>query len=166
MSKKVLLVGRGPQWERTKGATGEIWCASTVYPMLRAIGVEPSRIYQLHGKDIFEPWLSEVQDRVVLIQPDPDYPRASVMPVQRLVERHGFKFGSTYAWMVAQAMDEGFDEIVTEGIQLAHQTEYGPQRDSWFYFTGWGEARGVKFDIPRDSWLFLGDQKYGVIQNG
>jgi hypothetical protein len=173
--KKVSIIGRGPGFERAildQENGYDIWAPSTacgsttsaegIFPGLFAIGVEPNKIFQLHQRKVFEPWLKEKSASVVLIQSDVFYPACQVLPAQELVDKHGFRFGSSLAWMIAYAVELGYEEINIHGAHMAHETEYGIQRDTLFYFVGYAEGRGVKVNIDRDSGIFIGNQIYGV----
>jgi hypothetical protein len=160
---KLVILGRGPNWERAAAEKpDQFWVISTAYNLARAVGITPDRVFQLHDKSLFEPWLSEVEDRLFLIEKDVDFPRAAVVPVESLVAKYGPRFASTFVWMMAMALEEGFDEIIIHGVHLAHETEYGMQRDTYFYFQGRAEARGVRVTVPADSGIFIGNHLYGV----
>lgn len=161
---KLVLVGRGPDWERAASEkdADALWCTSSTYLMLRSVGVVPDKVFQIHGKEIWEKWLPTVEDRTVLIAPDDSLPWASVIPVDTLVAKYGRKFHSTFAWMLGMGLEQGFDEIALHGIHLGTETEYGLQRDSFFWFYGWANAHGVKITIQPDCWLAIRDFLYGV----
>ena len=163
MKMKLSVVGKGPGWEGViRDADRQIWCVSTVFEKLRLVDVQPDRIFQLHGKDLFEPWIEEEQFRVVLAKYDPEFPLAKVLPSQELIKIHGPKFASTFVWMIALAIGQGFTDINIHGVHLAHYTEYGSQRDSFFYFYGYAESLGVKINVPENSGLHI-NQAYGVL---
>lgn len=165
MEKSVSLVGKGDGWERAyKDAEQgrEIWCVSTVFERLQAVDVQPSRIFQLHKRELFEPWLHSHGSRVILMKPDDTIPEASILPVNRLMKHFGPIFSSTFAWMFALAISEGYKEIGCVGIHLSHHTEYQGQRDSFFYFVGVAEALGIKVNIPPDSDVFIRNHAYGL----
>ena len=161
---KLSLVGRGPGWERTVADEAEgrtVWCVSTVFKELQSVGVQPSRVFQLHGRDVFEPWIHDEQNRVVLMKGDPDFDCAKVLPAQFLMSIFGARFGSSFAWMFAQALVEGFTDISIHGIHLAHESEYGAQRDTFFWFQGLAQGKGIKVNIDQDSGVFIANQAYG-----
>ncbi len=160
---KLVIVGRGPGWEKAKEETADqVWAVSTVFLLLSASSAPPDLIFQLHDKSLYESWLKDQGGSVVLMRPDADLPSAKVLPAAALIAKYGHKFASSFVWMMALAIEQGFDEISIHGVHLAHKTEYAVQRDSFFYFYGVAEARGVKITVPRDSGIFLGDHLYGV----
>ena len=162
---KLVIIGKGPGYERgmfSQVEGDEVWAPSTACPLLDVLGVVPDKIFQLHQRSVFEPWLKSIIQKVVLIQPDALYSDAQVLPAQRLVDIHGFKFGSSIAWMLAWAVELGYKEIDIHGVHMAHSTEYGIQRDTFFYFVGYAQGKGVKVTLDPDSGTFIGDQKYGI----
>lgn len=163
---KLTLVGKGEGWERayrdSKEAGRVIWCVSTVFEKLAAVDVQPDLIFQLHGRELFEPWLKEVQDRVVLARPEPGYSQARLLPVGELLGAFGPRFSSSFAWMLALAIFEGAQEIRFHGVHLSHDSEYKTQRDAFFYFCGFAESRGIRVETASDSGIFILGSAYGV----
>ena len=163
--KKLSLVGKGTGWERSfkdQKDDREIWCVSTIFAELQTIEVEPFRIFQLHERKIFEPWISTEQTRVVLIRENPEFPDAMVLPVQPLMNVFGARFSSTFAWMLGLAMYEGYTDINIRGVHLGSQSEYFDQRDAFFWFVGLAQGRGIKINIDEDSGVFIANRAYGV----
>lgn len=166
--KKLSLVGKGPGWERAyidQKDDREIWCVSTIFAELQTIEVQPARVFQIHERKIFESWIAKEQSRVVLMEADPDFPDAMILPVKELMGIFGARFSSTFAWMLGQAMLEGYSDINIRGIHLAQQTEYYDQRDGFFWFVGLAQGRGIKINIDEDSGVFIANRAYGV-RNG
>lgn len=162
---KLAIIGKGPGYERSISDQEngfDVWCPSTVFEQLKIVGVEPEKVFQLHERRLYEPWLKTLGNRAVIIKPDALFPECEILPAQSLVDIHGFRFGSTLAWMIAYAVELGHKEINIHGVHLAHESEYGIQRDTFFYFVGYASAKGVKVNISTDSGIFIGDQKYGI----
>jgi len=162
---KLSIIGKGPGYERSISDQEngfDVWCPSTVYKQLESISVEPNLIFQLHERKLFETWIKEKQNKVVIIKPDFFYPDCIVFPAQVLVDLHGFRFGSSLAWMLAYSVELGYKEINVHGVHMSHETEYGIQRDTLFYFVGYAQGKGVKVEIDVDSGIFIGNQKYGI----
>lgn len=162
---KLSLVGKGSGWERAyKDARDgrEIWCVSTIFAELQTVDLQPSRIFQLHEKELFEPWICDEQHRVVLVKDDPDFPRAMVLPHEKLIGIFGARFSSTLAWMLGWALFDGFTDISIRGIHLGTNSEYFDQRDAFFWFIGLAQGKGIKINIDEDSGVFMADRAYGV----
>lgn len=164
--KTLAIVGKGPGWERAyrdHKNNREIWCVSTIFNELQTIDVQPSRIFQLHDRSVFEPWIEQEQKRVVLIKDDTNFPHAGILPIEKLLSIFGGRFGSTMAWMFGLALIEGYEEITFRGIHVSHMSEYGGQRDSLMWFIGLAQGKGIKVNIDEDCGLFIANQAYGVL---
>lgn len=162
---KLSLVGKGSGWERAfkdQKDGREIWCVSTIFEELQTIEVEPSKIFQLHDKNIFESWIAKEQKRVVLMEQDSDFPLASTLDIKELVKVFGYRFGSSFTWMLGLALLQGYDDIQIRGVHLGSQTEYYDQRDTFFWLTGLAQGKGVKIHIDEDSGVFIANRAYGV----
>jgi hypothetical protein len=163
--KTLSLVGKGDGWERTQKDFEEgrdVWCTSTIFEGLTGVGVQPTRIFQIHEREVFESWIGMEQHRVVLMTADPDFDQALVLPWQKLASIFGWHFGSSFTWMLGMALLEGYTDISIHGVHLAHESEYGSQRDTFFWFLGMAEGRGIKFNIDEDSGIFVANHAYGV----
>ena len=161
---KLSICGSGPGLEKTTD-DGHVWCTSSAFKMLEALSTRVDKVFQLHAnREVWEPWLKEIETKAVLINPYYGLIKAQILPAQKLVDKYGFRFGSSIAWMLAYAVELGeYSEIDIRGVHMAHVTEYGIQRDTFFFFCGVAEARGIRVNIPTDSGVFIGDHKYGVV---
>jgi len=91
---------------------------------------------------------------------DPEFDCAKVLPAEKLLSIFGGHFGSSFAWMFALALIEGFTDISIHGIHLAQQSEYGSQRDTFHWFVGVAQSKGIKVNIDEDSGVFIANQAY------
>jgi len=166
---KLSLVGKGPGWERAfkdQRDGREIWCVSTIFAELQTVDVQPARVFQLHERKLFEPWIGAEGSRVVLMEAHEEFPSAQVLPFQELLKIFGARFSSTFAWMLGLALVEGYRDITVRGVHLGTETEYFDQRDAFFWFCGLAQGKGVKINIDEDSGVFIQNRAYGVPQNG
>lgn len=155
--KKVSIVGRSPGFEKVYQADGSIWVVSSVFKSM-----DPDRvdlIFQMHRTEIWEEWLKEEWTRVIIGVPGP----FRQYPVKAMLEKYGPVFGSSISWMLALAIEEGYQEINIFGCDMASKEEYIYQRDTFFYFCGRAEALGIRVNIPEDSRTFFKDRVYGVM---
>lgn len=143
-------------YERAVERDCQRWCVSTVFQNL---DFPVNRIFQLHKKDVWEDWLDKVKPEVITAIPDL---RFKVYPVQLMLAQYGPVFGSSIAWMIALAIDEGYERINIYGVDMATRIEYVEQRDTFFYMCGRAEALGIEIHIPQDSRTFFKDRIYGV----
>ncbi len=161
--RPLTIVGKGSGYEQTKldSQTSDIWATSTAFEALKSIDCRVDKIFQLHGKELFEPWLTDVQERLVLMDPCSDLPNANILPSRCLIDAFGARFGGSVSWMMALAILDGYMEISFRGVHLSHFSEYGNQRDSFFYLFGRAEARGVKITTDPFSGIAFPNQTYG-----
>lgn len=161
--RALTIVGKGTGYEQAKldSQSSHIWATSTAFELLRASECRVDSIFQLHGLDLFEPWLADVQDRLVLMVGRPGLERARILPADILVAVFGARFGGSVSWMMALAILDGYTEIRFRGIHLSHFSEYGNQRDSFFYLWGRAEARGVRIITDPSSGIAFPEQTYG-----
>ena len=157
MSKTLSIVGRAPGFEKYLDAEGDVWCVSSVFKQM-----DPERvdyIFNLHKPDAFESWMPEEYQRVFTAFPGP-YLR---FPVNGLVKKYGPVFGSSISWMIAFAIEKGYEKINIFGVEMGTQDEYFNQRDTFFYMCGRAEAMGIEINIPESSRTFFKYHIYGVI---
>lgn len=155
----VNLVGKAPGYEKSFNAEGDTWCVSSVFECLNPEKV--SLIFQIHEPETFEDWLPEFHSKVITaFGPYQRY------PVDDMLEKYGDVFGSSGAWMIALAMERGYERINFFGFGMASKQEYIDQRDTLFYWIGRAEERGIDVVIPEDSRIFFKDRIYGVLKDG
>jgi hypothetical protein len=144
-------------YERAKERTCERWCVSSVY---KKLDFPVDKIFQLHHREVWEDWVKEEGKRVIVALPDL---YADLYPVQEMLTKYGPVFGSSISWMLALAIEKGFQRINIYGVDMATRLEYVEQRDTFFYFCGRAEALGIEIWIPEDSRTFFKDRIYGVL---
>jgi len=155
---KLSIVATGKHWERAlqdKRDGYRMWCVSSVFERLQGIGVEPDLIFQVHAPSVFEHWVAKEHLRVVTMR---GVLGTKQLPWERLLTKFGRKFGSSLAWMLALAIDQGYTDIRIHGVHLSIPA-YIDQRDTFFWFWGYCESRGIKVSIDKDSGVWL-DQAY------
>jgi hypothetical protein len=158
---KLNIVGTGDTWLQCPH-DGLIWCTSTIYEKMDRFGFAPALVWQLHEKNVHEPWLKTLGNRVVVMKEYEHLPEAQVLQREYLAERFGAKFTSSVSWMMARAIAEGFESISFYGIDMNHSSEYKAQRDAFFYFYGRAEERGIEIVIPPRSGAHMPASLYGA----
>jgi len=154
--KEVCIVGRAPGFEKCLDTPGEIWAVSTVFHQLPSDRVD--WIFNLHQPEAMEGWLNDEAGRVISV-----YGPFQRFPAEYLLNKYGPVFGSSIAWMIAYALEEGYQRIYITGADMATHQEYIDQRDTVFYWIGRAEAAGIEVIIPPDSRLYFKDRIYGVM---
>lgn len=99
-------------------------------------------------------------------KPDGEIPNATVYPQEEMVKRFGpYFFTSSFAWMIALALTEGFEEIALYGVDMASRDEYILQRPGYYYFKQVADNAGVKMWAPYESDLMQPPPLYGFMDS-
>ena len=129
-----------------------------------------NRMFQLHpikylqkcvglsagDRDHYE-WLTQKHDFPIYCQKAySEFPSAVKYPIWNMRRKYGDFYTSTLAYMMAMALDEGFNHIELYGYDMEADTEYKYQRDSAEYFIGLAEGMGVEVFLPSNSSLIKG----------
>jgi hypothetical protein len=108
-------------------------------------------------------WLRTCPVPIYTTEPFPDNPNAVVFPVDDLAKRYRDYFSCTFAYQIALALAEGFEEIALHGLQLA----YGTQREATVeracvdWWLGYAEGLGVRVTIPESDFVAKHWYRYG-----
>ena len=122
-------------------------------------------------------WLRAHPKLVIMAQTSPAFPRAVAFPKQAVLDwfqpywpwrltRTGSVIAgpdyevSTPAWMLMQAIAEGYGEIHIYGIHLATQWEYQVQRPNFEFLLGLAAGRGVKIVLPQQAPICQSSYRY------
>lgn len=106
---------------------------------------------QNHGKPIF------MQDAFC----DGRFPSAVRYPREAMCQRFGRYFTSTIGYMLAWAIDQGFEEIGLYGIDLVSDVEYQYQRPNAEYLIGVARGMGKTVHVAPSSALLKSSHLYG-----
>ncbi len=108
-------------------------------------------------------WLKECPIPIYMVDAFPEFPTAVRFPIEQFIHP-GPKcidyFTSSIAYMLAIALEEGFEQIGLYGIDLAS----GPNMSTnglALNSVGSPDERGVKLEIPQDSALLKQIYRYG-----
>lgn len=93
-------------------------------------------------------WLQSRPYPVYLQSARPDWPTSRTFPRAALEAKYGGYFASSPAWMLAWAMEEGYQEIHIYGIHLATQWEYVHQRPNLEWLMGIALQKGHQLVLP------------------
>ena len=97
-----------------------------------------------------------------------DIPAAIGFDSRKLFREFGMEFfgegtgGSTVAYMMAEAIYRGANEIALYGIDMATSSEYWTQRAGCMHFATIAKLRGIKVTIHPSSALLRSPSPYGV----
>jgi len=171
--RKVAICGAGKSlrllpWD---DEAWEIWGINNFWNAMRDSQdrLRADRWFELHPPttDIQDPqdmiWLRECPLPIYTTEPFPENPQAVVFPVDELAERYRDYFSCTFAYQIALALDEGFDEIAVHGLELV----YGTQREATVeracveWWLGYVEGRGMTVTIPHGDHVASHWARYG-----
>lgn len=153
MTKKVAIVGTAPSGINApfEDKSWDIWgCGLRAGHVCRA-----SRWYELHRLD-GEPrpwaieWRKAMKDwpqdcPIYMFYPEPDLGKeVTKFDPQPLIAKYGtFFMTSSFSWMIAQAIEEGYTEISLWGVDMEYGTEYRQQRVGLRHFIETAKLLGV-----------------------
>lgn len=110
-------------------------------------------------------WLrQQPPEKPIYMQPqfcDGRFPGARPYPLEAMIGRFGRYFTSTIGYMVALAIEEGFDWIGLYGVDLASDQEYPGQRPNTEYYIGIARGMGKTVEIAKTSALLKAGSLYG-----
>jgi len=171
--KKVAITGAGDSmrflpWQ---DPSWELWGINNFWNAMRDANdhLRACRWFEIHPPttDIQDEhdmnWLRECPVPIYTTQPFDDNPNAVVFPVDRLANKYRDYFSCTFAYQIALAIDEGFEEIAVHGLELA----YGTQREATVeracvdWWLGFAEGRGLKVTVPEQDFTLKHWARYG-----
>lgn len=94
---------------------------------------------------------------------EPSIAQSVRFPLERLLALPGARdyFSCTFAYQIAFAVAEGFEEIALYGVELTGGREYLLERPCVEYWVGYAQGRGVRVTIGEESALCWYPYHYG-----
>lgn len=117
-----------------------------------------------HGKEIedgYFKYLNELGVPVYMQDKIKEVEQSTKFPYEELRTKYRDYFTSTASFMLALALEEGFDVVHIYGMDMAQSEEYSTQRPSVEYWIGRLEQNGVDVYIPPQSDLLKVAYTYG-----
>ncbi len=170
---KVAIVGFASHWVKTPFADSdfEIWCLNEFYDVAaeqlkQPLADQRVRWFEIHQRlEAYEgnPFvhsrngpnhaerLAGLNCPVYMGQHWDDIPQSIAYPREEITARYGRYFTNSISWMIALALDMGFQEIHVYGVDMAQDGEYHHQRPSCEYFVGLARGMGKVFFMPPES---------------
>ncbi len=151
--KRIALVGTAPsgKYAPFNDPSWELWGVGMRADYFR----NAKRWYELHRLDgeppqwaadwraLMKPWASECE--IYMFYPEPDLGRVVQMDPKPLLAKYGaFFMTSSFSWMMAQAIEEGAQEIGLWGVDMEYGTEYRQQRVGLRHFIEIAKTAGIK----------------------
>ena len=158
LTRTVALVGHAPSTRNMApyaDGTVEVWTMNDSFVWIP----RATRWWEIHSPDVYKhparrapgymDWLRNFNGPVYMQYPDESIPNAVRLDMDGLMRTFGRGvFGSSFSWMIAMAVLEGFRRIELYGCDLASQTEYEDQRESTAYWIGLCRGMGIDFHLP------------------
>ena len=181
VKKKVAIIGFAGSKDEApyKDESFEIWGLNDLYAFiprwtrwfqihdpekLKGVGV---RTYDKNDKPTWDNGgdqysdLAKLNCPVYMWQHYEDVPNSVEYPLQKMLERFGTYFTNSISYMLAFAIDEGFDVIHLYGVDMAMGSEYEFEKPSVEYFLGLARGMGIDVYVPETSTLLKSMYLYG-----
>ena len=167
--KAVALVGFGPSMKLMHDLPPdvEIWSLNAVeeydFPRLdRAFELHPLRDLVLETPR-WDRLQKPLPYPVYLLEPDPRIPSGVAYPIEAVCDEvfenvvvgqeHARYMDSTFPYMLALAVHEGYKAVIVCGFEFQSDTEYRYQRPGAALMIGWAAGKGVKVILPEETGL-------------
>lgn len=158
--RPLSIIGKGRDFQiAAKDTTRERWIVSSAYFRIPTANVD--KIFQLHRPQKWEPGIANVRGRLVVAWDAPGFEACERLPVDTLIARFGNIFASSISWMLAYALELGYQDIAVCGVDMETPTEYGRQRDYLFYLMGLAQAQ-ARIIVPKGNGIWLPPVAYGL----
>lgn len=167
---RIALIGSAPSSLHLAPFEDKSWtiwaCSPGAAPALKRCDA----FFELHRREIGKPWfhdaymkfLKEFQGELFVAEPWPEFPKATVLPKDGLMEKFGpYFFTSSLSWMFASAIIAGATEIGLWGVDMSAQEEWAFQRSGCHFFIWEARRRGITVRIPPESDLWMPPPLYG-----
>ena len=171
--KNVVLLGTAPSSMMLAPFHNKEWDIWGCSPGT-AMAPKVDRRYEVHRWEPGKEWFSEAYVQLLkdfkgpvrMFSPVPDVPNCEVIDRDDLVKRYGpYFFTSTLAWMMAEAIDEGYQKIALYGVDMASASEYYDQRLGCQYFAMVAASLGIEVGVPPESDLLRPAPLYGACEH-
>ena len=170
-SKSVALVGFGPSMKLHKTLPDDIPIWTPNASEIEKLDIKRiDRVIDIHKlQDLIldkprTDRLLEKHDYPIYMQDEYSFfPSVTKYPLTQILEevfeniyvgdKHAAYFDSSFPYMVALAVSEGYKVIYVFGFELKEDTEYRYQRVGAALLIGWAGGKGVKIYLPEGSGL-------------
>ena len=171
--KQVVLLGTAPSSMRLAPYGNKDWSIWACSPGT-ASAPRVDRRYELHRWEPGQEWFSEgyvnllknFEGPVIMGSEVPEVPNCQVIDYMGHIEKFGpYFFTSTLAWMMADAIVEGYQKIAFYGVDMAATSEYHDQRMGCQYMSMVAARMGIEVGAPPESDLFRPAPLYGIAEH-
>jgi hypothetical protein len=169
---KIALVGTAPSSRMLAPYNDPSWTIWACSPGNMGQIPRFDAWFEVHGTNLFEPenkgyapqyihWMTNLT--VPLYMHDQRVcSNALSIPKDDLIQEFSpYFFTSSFAWMMAMAIQAGAEEIMLFGIDMASREEYIIQRPGAYHFFIEGAKRGIRMSAPHESDIMQPPGLYG-----
>ena len=150
--KRVAIVGFAPSW--TEAPFTDLGVDIWMMNFHHEVAPRVSRIFELHAWDVVVSeghvaGFAAAACPVYMQTVRPEIPASVAYPLDVMRAAYTLPgcdrpyFVTTASYMIALAIQEGYEEIAVYGIDMAHDSEYSNQRPSCEFFLGVAVGRGI-----------------------
>ena len=172
--KKVAILGLASHYKDAPfyDDDTEIWILNDMYDLVPRY----DRLFELHDINFVKKYFTRTTntfhydnliniDKTVYMQDRQEEIKNSIKyPLEEMKALYGEYFTNSVSYMLALAIEEGFDEIQLYGVDMAVNSEYKEQRPSCEYFIGIAKGKGINVVISLKSDLLKSNYLYGYEQ--
>lgn len=172
--KKVAILGTVPHKMKAPFSDGECEIWAIAHACLGEPLPRCDRIIEIHKWDEVvkwnspQAWAMHPHAKLFIQEKRDDTPRGIPFPFDELDEKYQIfddrkesNMTNSISWMIAMAIEEGFEDIHIYGVNMSHFTEYGTQKPSCEYYLGLAKGMGKKIHVPAESDLMRSNFLYG-----
>jgi hypothetical protein len=178
--KKVAILGTAPSSRMLAPFEDKSWQIWSCSPGNMNVVPRWDRWFEIHcnlhwpeNQSYGRPYLNwlkshrtPVYAQAIYACPDGELPNAIAYPKDEMVKEFGpYFFTSSFAWMIALAISEGFEEIALFGVDMASRDEYILQRPGYYFFKTITDAKGIKMWAPYESDIMQPPPLYGFMDS-
>jgi len=169
LSNKVVIVGKGPGYERAReyiSTDYNIWAIPQSYTDLeQMMGHRIDLVFEVHEPQYWRRKkatlhrLNTLYNKPKLIVPQrvPGWTDNSYLLPTAELQAMGLPLLNSFAWMIAYAIYRGITTIVIRGVNLDVAQEAEHERDGLMYIFGYLKSSGITLDIDSSSGLVQGN---------
>ena len=175
--KKLAIVGTASSWKDAPYDDDEfeIWAMNDMYDLVPRFDV----LFDIHDIDFIKSYVSRISktfhydnlkrigenQQIWMQNQDKDIKLSSTYPLEDMIKKYGRYFTNSVSYMLALAMDSGFEVINIYGVNMTGGGEYQDQKPSCEYFIGLARGQGIEVYLPEQSDLLKANFMYGYEQN-
>lgn len=171
-TKKVALLGHSPS-TRDEAPFGdpsyELWTMNDAHAWIKGRRVD--RWFEIHIENLWRAperraggyfdFLRSFTGPIYMDKHYPEFPTSTPYPFEKMFSLYGTGvFGSSFSYLIALAIEEGFTHIEMYGCDLASEDEYKKQRESCAFWIGYARGKGITFKLPEATPILVA-QPYG-----